>query len=395
MVKEYSPFTPGVPVPLEFFVGRTREIEKFISSVKKSVELKTLERLFVMGERGIGKSSLCNLGLKVAEEQLGVLGLHVFLGGVNTLEEMVRRIFERLLQESRDKAWFDAVKRFLGNHVEQVGLFGITVKFAAKDRDLSQAVSDFVPAVRNLLKQLEPHKKGLLLILDDLNGLAALDRFAHWIKSTVDEVATGRDPVPMTIVLVGLPERRQQVIDRQPSLDRVFDLVSIERFSRKETAEFFDKAFGRVNVSVSSEAQDVLCQFSGGFPVFMHEIGDSVFAVDEDNHIDEQDALKGVIRAAHVIGAKYLEPKVLAAIRSERYQVILRKIAQEPFEHRFTRKDAVARLSAEEVKVFDNFLRRMENLGVIRKDRERGPGGYEFTSEIYYLFFWLQATANR
>lgn len=30
-----------------------------------------------------------------------------------------------------------------------------------------------------------------------------------------------------------------------------------------------------------------------------------------------------------------------------------------------------------------------------RKDRDHGPGGYEFTGEIYYLFFWLQASAAR
>jgi hypothetical protein len=61
--------------------------------------------------------------------------------------------------------------------------------------------------------------------------------------------------------------------------------------------------------------------------------------------------------------------------------------------HHFTRKDAVARLTPGEAKSFDNFLRRMEELGAIRKDRDRGPGSYEFTSEIYHLFFWLQAKA--
>jgi hypothetical protein len=37
----------------------------------------------------------------------------------------------------------------------------------------------------------------------------------------------------------------------------------------------------------------------------------------------------------------------------------------------------------------------MENLGAIRKDKERGPGSYEFASELYYFFFWLQASAHK
>lgn len=87
--------------------------------------------------------------------------------------------------------------------------------------------------------------------------------------------------------------------------------------------------------------------------MFAHEIGDSVFAVDSYNHIDGQDALKGVTRGAHVIGAKYLKPKVLAAIRSEKYRVILKKTARKPFEHWFTGKDAVARLRCQGVKASD------------------------------------------
>ncbi len=99
MIKEYSPFTLGVPVPLEFFIGRTEEIQRIISRIKKSIEINTIERLFIMGERGIGKSSICNFARSVAEKDLDILGLHVFLGGTDKLEEMVRRIFEKLLRE--------------------------------------------------------------------------------------------------------------------------------------------------------------------------------------------------------------------------------------------------------------------------------------------------------
>jgi hypothetical protein len=394
MAKEYSPFTPGVPAPLEFFVGRTREIQKIIASTKKAIEMKTLERLFVFGERGIGKSSVCKFALPVAERDLNVLGLHVYLGGVDTLEEMVRRIFEKLLRESVNKPWYEKTKQFLGNHIRQLDIFGLTVEFSASDHELGRAVSDFVPAIKNLLVKLAPEKKGVLLILDDFNGLAASERFANWLKSFVDEMATAYDPIPVVLILVGLAERRLQLVAKQPSLDRVFDLIEIKRFSENETREFYQRTLGKVNVTITEDALQLLSRFSGGFPVFMHELGDAVFQVDRDNCVDSDDTLKGIILGAQVIGAKYVEPNVLAAIRSDKYQHILKKIAQKPFEHRFLRKEVVARLTTAEAKVFDNFLRRMEGLGAIRKDKERGPGSYEFASELYYLFFWLQASTQ-
>ncbi len=394
MLKEYSPFTPGVPVPLDFFVGRAREIQQFLSAVKKSLDRSSVERLFIIGERGIGKSSICRVALTLAERDLKILGLHVFLGGVDSLEEMVRRIFERLLRESVGKPWHEKVKRFLGDHIKQVDIFGLTIEFSASKRELAQAVSDFIPTMKNLLRQFGDEKKGILLVLDDLNGLAPSPQFANWFKSVVDELATSSAPMPLTFAFAGLPERRQQMIAAQPSLDRVFELIDIQRFHRSETEEFFVKAFGKVGVTVEAEALDLLCRFSGGYPVFMHELGDAVFKIDNDNVVDRKDALAGVVRGAEIIGSKYVEPRILAALRSERYRGILKKIAQEPFEHRFTRKEAIQRLDDSEIKVLDNFLRRMETLGAIRKDKEHGPGSYEFTSELYYLFFWIQASSE-
>ncbi len=390
MTKEYSPFTPGVPVPLEFFVGRTQEIQKIISATKKAVELKTIERIFVMGERGIGKSSICNFASAVAEKNLNILGLHVYLGGVTTLEEMVRRVFERLLRDSIDKPWYGKIQEFFGNHIRQVDLFGVTVEFSASEQELSRAVSDFAPALRNLLTRITPDKKGILLILDDLNGLVSSDRFANWLKSLIDEIATAKNPLPLTILLVGLAERRHQLIENQPSLDRVFDLIVIDRFSKEETEEFYRRTFAKVNVTIKKDALDYLADLSGGYPVFMHELGDAVFKKDVDNNIDIEDARGGCIHGTLVIGDKYIEPKVLAAIKSTKYQHILEKMAFSSSYFTFTRKEATARLAVEEVKVFDNFLSKMKQLGVIREDKERGPGNYEFTSKLYWMFFWLQ-----
>jgi predicted AAA+ superfamily ATPase len=390
-MKEYSPFTPGVPVPLEFFIGRQREIEIFLNAVGKSQATGTVQRLFISGERGIGKSSICKAAMVAAEQRFDTLGLHVFLGGVTSLEEMVRRIFERLLRESRNKPWHSKVKDFLGNHIKQLDIFGLTIEFSASARELAQAVSDFVPTVTNLLQNLSEQKKGLTIILDDLNGLASSAEFANWLKSLVDDIAVSAVPLPLTVVLVGLPERRTELVRTQPSLNRVFDLIDISKFNREETKEFFRRSFSKVDVSVEDDALDLLCRFSGGYPVFMHEIGDAVFKVDTDGKIDREDTIKGLVVAAQVIGAKYVEPRVSVAIRSENYQGIMRRLAKNPFEHRFARKDVVSGLLPDHARVFDNFLRRMEKLDVIRKDRLHGPGAYEFTSEIHYLYFWLES----
>jgi hypothetical protein len=104
--------------------------------------------------------------------------------------------------------------------------------------------------------------------------------------------------------------------------------------------------------------------------------------------VDIHDARAGVRAAADIIGRKYLRPQVYEAISSQRYRSILAKLAGEPPVLR--RKDVIAKLTPDEQGVFDNFLRKMRELGVLRPVRELGRGVYEFTSLLYLLYFWFE-----
>ena len=89
-MKENSPFTPGSPVPVELFVGREKQIKEIIKYVKQ-VEYGKQENVFLVGERGIGKSSLAAF-LRYLVDGENFLAVHVFLGRVTSLEELVRCI---------------------------------------------------------------------------------------------------------------------------------------------------------------------------------------------------------------------------------------------------------------------------------------------------------------
>ena len=402
MPKDYSPFSPGQPVPAEFFVGRKPEIKRLQGSAEAAAGGR-LQVAFLDGERGIGKSSLASIVRSIAERDLRVLGIHSFLGGVSSLEEMARRVFDRLLKESVGQVWHEQVKTFFGDHIKRVGLFGLSLEFSAPRQDLTRVVHDFATALRNLLAALRNQRSGLLLVLDDINGLAGSMAFANWLKSLVDEIATARDPLPLFILLVGLPERRHSLVALQPSLARVFDLVEIQPWSDPETRDFFLNAFSKVRVRVDQDALDVLVRYAGGLPVLAHEIGDAVHKTDQDRRIDLQDAWDGIFAAADIVGRKHLEPGVFQAIRSERYMAIRRKIGDTalpvsslpgPFDIQFKRSELLARLRDDERRVLDSFLRRMRVLNVIAPAPDGGRGVYRFDNRLHYLYLWIETQRN-
>ena len=388
MNPETSPFSPGQPVPIEFFVGRVDEIRRLHGMVKASAQGR-FRIGFISGERGIGKSSLASFVRYLSEQENGVAGCHVFLGGVHGLKEMLRRTFNRVLKESMDKPWHGQIREFFGNHVRKVGMFGISLELDLKDRDLATVAHDFVPTIRRLLDSLKGHKKGLFLILDDINGLAGSEDFANWLKSMVDEVATSPRNMPLCVLVVGLEERRQELITKQPSLARVFELIDIAPWSNDEVTEFFRKSFESVGATVRDADVARLARFTGGLPVLAHEIGDAVWREARRPEISSREVSAGIVTAAEVIGRKLLEPRIFGVIRSERYRSILRKMSDEP-RMRFRRSELVGRLTGDEKRVMDNFLRRMKQLGALESD-PGVRGGYRFPNLLHMLYFWMES----
>jgi len=392
--KEKSPFTPGSPVPVELFVGRSNQIRELIRYVKQTSSGKQ-ENIFLIGDRGIGKSSLASFLRYWVATQMNMLGVHVFLGRTSTLEQMVRHIFEQLLKETKVQTWFNDIAGLFGKYIKEIGLFGISVSFSPKEEDLKELVRKFPEALYNFLGKIKKQKAGLFIALDDINGLAEQKEFADWYKSFVDEVATHYKDFPVFTMLIGLPEKRDCLSSLQPSLMRIFRIVEIEKLSDSEVEQFISQAFTQANIKIEPVAIDLMVRYTSGLPLLMHEIGDATFWLDNDGLINNDDASHGILIAAEKVGEKYLDPKVYRAIKSTRYRSILRKLGEEPISRNFLRRNLESKLDENEKKVFNNFLRKMRNLGVIELDVERGSGAYRFINEIYPIYIWMESIKSK
>ncbi|MFA0777630.1 MAG: hypothetical protein PVTTEEND_001344, partial [Candidatus Fervidibacter sp.] len=255
MLKDYSPFTPGQPVAPELFVGRAEQAQQLAHRLKSALAGRT-EVVFVGGERGIGKTSLVQFVRHYGEQDLGVAASHVHLGGVIDLPEVMRRTMERMLQENLGKAWHRRLFDLMRQHVRQVGLFGVTLEFSPPPDLLTGVVRHFAQTLRQILGTLQGEVKGLMLIWDDINGLASRREFADWLKSAAEEAAS--EKIPLCLVLVGLEEVRWALIRHNESLARVLFPIDIPLWSDGECSEFFRKAFQRVDMTIAERALETM-----------------------------------------------------------------------------------------------------------------------------------------
>jgi hypothetical protein len=320
----------------------------------------------------------------------------VFLGGAVDLNEMVRRIFDKLLKESIEKKWYEPVKELFGKSVDKVGLFGLNVQLKASQEDLDSLVRGFPAAMRKLTETLRADKKngrtGVILILDDINGLADQPAFAHWLKSMIDEIAVSRDPTPLCILLVGLEDRRQALVSHNPSLARAFHLFPIAPWSREETEKFLRETLERAGATIEPNALAELAYYAGGLPVLAHELGEAALHQGKA-HVTMEQSSRAIVQAAEVVGRKHLQPQVLEAIRSETYRNTLAKVARQvPVGTLHFKKADISGLTSEEARNFHNFLQRMVKLGVLVPDGDRGE--YRFATYLHHIYLWMFVPTN-
>lgn len=388
-MKEYSPFEPGKPVSPGMFVGREGQITEFDRYLRQTHYGKA-QAAFLVGDKGLGKTSLARFIARIGESKHGLLTVHTFLSGVPTLEKMAEVVFEKIAQRAKEENVYEKVKGFFGDKVEEVGAFGINVKFKASDQDLSNLVSSFAESLIGFIDSIKHERSGLMIILDDVNGIVNSGEFANWFKRMWDQMSVNYEQFPVFFLLIGLPEKRVQLFNQQESLMRIFQILEIERLTDEEIEQFYTDRFDDAGITADEEAMDQMVRHCSGLPVMMQEIGDAVFWNDTDNHISRLDAFKGIADASERIGKKYLDPTFYDAVRSPRYKSIIEKIGGE-LHFEFTKKDVVGALTESEKKVFNNFLTRLKGLGILTQPTELPRGAYRFTNRLYLVYLFLKA----
>ena len=392
--KGKSPFYPGQPVPIEFFIGRINEIQRIARAIGQ-VELGKPQAIFLTGDYGIGKSSLAGFMRCYAEQNNHIFGIHVLLGGAETLEDLAAKTVETVIKmQIYGGTTTEKIRNFLSKYIGKQELFGFSINLEILKTDSPNISHGYLPFLRELFNRIKDDGiKGLILILDEINGITNNKQFAHFIKGLVDENALTSHPLPLMLMLCGVEERRREMIQHHQPIERIFDIVEIKPMNENEMKDFFNKTFTSVDMQVKEEAMSLLCRYSAGFPKIMHIIGDAVFWVDQDNIIDREDAFKGILIATEDIGKKFVDQQVYDALYSRDYHSILTKLGKEKFDLSFQKSSIEQGLSEKEKSKFNNFLQRMKKLKVLKSGEERGE--YIFNSRLVRFYIFLKSLEKK
>jgi Cdc6-like AAA superfamily ATPase len=242
-----SVFTPGSPVSeRDLFAGRRDQINRIMEAVSQKGFHAVL-----YGDRGVGKTSLANV-LSAFLQEVGATVL--FARANSDATDDFSSLWRKVLQEISVLE----IREGLG--------------FGAKQIELHRRLVDSLPQV------LRPDdvRRALAVVGQSITLVVAIDEFDRLTDRTVpaliaDTIKSLSDAaVPATVILIGVADSVDQLIEGHRSIERSLVQVPMPRMSHNETEQIVLKGTERLGMKATREALAEIVRLSQGLPYVTH-----------------------------------------------------------------------------------------------------------------------------
>lgn len=244
-------FTPGSPVSeRDLFAGRLDQISRIVEAISQRGF-----HAILYGERGVGKTSLANVLSEFLSESGGP---HFFLVRANCdAADDFSSLWRKVLTEI-----------VVSETKEGIG-------YGAQRQELHRRLVDGLPAELrpgDILRTLASLGEAgtLVVVIDEFDRLT--DRtvpalIADTIKALSDSATHA------TVILIGVADSVDQLIEEHRSIERSFVQVHMPRMSYRETEEIIKKGAERLGMEFDKQATKEIANLSQGLPYVAHTIG--------------------------------------------------------------------------------------------------------------------------
>lgn len=391
LTKEFpdSPFEPGHPVSPDKFKGRKKDIIKIIRYLPKVVNKGIPQHFFITGKRGMGKTSFVKYIGNFAEDNYQMVHIYVNNEGSNTLDELIQNLVEKMFKEFNKETWGKKIINSFVDNIDEINIKGVGISLKNKPELVGNIKNNFADFLINTCKELKD-KKGIFIVIDDINGLSDTPDFANWYKGLFETLYFDEEVIPVSFSLVSYQDKFEKLCNQNPSFARIFNLIEIDHLDDEDIKEFYLDTFCRYNIKFTEDKYlNEMVYYSWGMPLIMQQIGDAVFWNSLDGEIDENNAYSGIINAALELGNKQIRNK-LNKIKNPNSLGILYKLGKNE-KMEFKNSEVKVFLSDSEINAFDDFLNEMHDLDIIESVGKEDNGEYAFVNRLYFVYFLVIA----
>lgn len=241
-----NPFNPFGPIPPQNFAGRQKEIDEFKHRLR-STKAGTVQNMAVMGERGIGKTSLLRKFEQIALDENCIavrIDLHP---AIDSLDRLLYNIYEEIRKVALHYYGplgraYKNIQRFLENYTLSSPYGGI--QRTGREQPI-EAI--FTERMLDMWSNISKRVSTVVIMVDEAEQLAKIKGSLEFLRNSFSRL--GEKKACYSLVISGKLGLFRTVSDVFSPLERFFSPVTLEPFTNKEAEEAISIALDRGNES--------------------------------------------------------------------------------------------------------------------------------------------------
>lgn len=347
-MEKINPFKPNSPTQPGMLVGRYDEIKKIDSALIQTRSDRT-QSFLLLGERGIGKTSLMNLVKFLAngeipfdntrEHKHNFLVIETDITKETTQIALIKKIELALQRKLAQTEKTRAIFKGIWNFISKIEAAGIKLH-SEKDIDKEIFFEEFSYSMSDTLNRLtkkdgennfDASYDGIIIIIDEADNAMPNLQLGSFVKLLTERLQK-EGTEKLMFGISGLPKTREILIESHPSSIRLFEELYLDRLKPDEVKLVIERVFeeskkiNKVETTIENSARDLLINFSEGFPHFIQQYGFSAFETSNGITITDSDVQTGAFNkngALECIGKKYYHDDFYNKIKSDGYRQVL------------------------------------------------------------------------
>ena len=276
MSERKNPFKPGKPVDPEYFGGREKELETFRQYLRYSIEGNP-HNLAILGERGIGKSSLLRKFQQIASDENGCIVVRRELDvSVDSLSSLTLFLLEALKSEgseyaSRAKKVRGKVTNFFANYKLGVSVLGHG--FSVEKINRSVAIQDYLyKELMHIWEGVKEGTGGIVFLLDEAEHLQNIQGSWSFLRSALTRVS--EEDAGYMLVVSGKLTLFRGIKEIFSPVERFFTPLEVMPMTMSEVREALEKPLEQsLALRIDSKAIESVFRYSGGHPYIVQTFG--------------------------------------------------------------------------------------------------------------------------
>lgn len=408
MANRFNPFKPNHPIYSGLFAGRYNEIKK-IDNALYQTSFDNPTNLLLIGERGIGKTSLLLLAKNFAQGeiiweskkhnfltlQLNINSNTSSLDFILKFQSLLKRELHRLYKTQKiiDDFW---------GFIKRIEVSGC--KINGKENSEEQIIiDDFIYSLIDTVKSIQENKdnpkEGILVLIDEADT-ASVNLSLGALLKTITETLVSENCNRVLFILAGLPHVTDVLRKSHESSPRLFEEITIGPLNIEDTKFVLRQAVNEINriepernFSMTDDALFQFHSFSEGYPHFLQQIGFSTIDLTDSNTITDKnvsDAMLADGGALELIGNRYYSDLFYNKINVDSYRQILEIMADKWNE--WITKEEIRKSFKGSNAILTNGIKALRDRSIILS--KRGVRG-QYRLQWLSFAFWIKIHKSR